>query len=470
MIPTEEMVQDCRNQAAGIPMAYVDRLSFVGRNRKIKKEPEIRLPIFKVPKRMEEYVADNNWKGIWKALQKEPLVAASLIAYTLVGLSRDAGAAVSHFIRRFDPELPMPGRLIGVKRDRDATIAEVLVPIRGGGSEVITVKTKGALDRNHSVGNAVDLYQRKAKDGQLYYRIRQPFVTSAYNTRAESFDYIDAKEIASVVRAQYDDLDFCGHWEKIPEATDFIAERFPVFPKRKCTFYRHEKTGDGILVFRGTNPLSLADHAVNLATLRGITLPQYKYAPEVAKMVCARYCERMIVAGHSKGGGIAQYVSAATGMRAVCFNSVGLPESLVRSAKETSGAPPGMVDHFLVRYDWVSNVAGIYHADSMSITDPFAPEKQKFLAKKDDVHFLDSAYQRMRFLALHSISTVVGCLDDDPHLLCNTFDNSEHPIDKRVVRVRDIISEPTSLAGRTSLKRNHKKQHTRQADNASTSL
>lgn len=451
MIPTNEMVEDCREQSDGVPIAYIDRISFIGRGRKRPKEPDIAPPIFKVPKRMEDYVANNDWTSIWKALRAEPGIAASLAVHAVVGLGRDVLAAASHFVQRFDPDLPRPGRLVGLKKDNHLTYAEILVPIRGGGSELITVKTKGDVGDFERMGGAVDLYRRQSERGG-YYRMKQPFVTVAYNKNQDVFEYIDAKEIAAVVRAQYDNLDFCGHWEKIPEVTDFIAEEFPAFPKKKCAFYRHEKTDDGILVFRGTNPFDIADHTVNFAALRGVKLPQYDFAPQITKRVMARYCNRMIVSGHSKGGGIAQYVSAATGVRGVCFNSVGLPDSLVESARANADSPPGFVDHFLVRYDWVSNVAGIYHAESMSIADPFAKERQKFSGKKEDVHFLESPHQRMRFLALHSISTVVRCLEDDPHLLLDTFEPERDETQQRVLRVKDLLRQQCELSGRgTSL-------------------
>lgn len=454
------MVEDARQRAAGLPIAYIDRVNFVGRKRMKAQEADLNLPIFKVPKRMGEFAANNDWHTIWKVLRKEPLLAASLFAHTLVGIGRDAVAVGANFVRKFDPELPLPGKIVTIAPiDKETSVAEILVPLRQGGSELIALRCRGSIFRDHEVGGAVDLYKRAGK--QPYYRIRAPYVTAAFNGRRKRFDFLDAKEIASTVRAQYDDLDFCGHWERVREVNDFIKQDFPSFPSNKCGLYRHAKTGDGILIFRGTNFVDVADHVVNFATMRGLATPQYKHAPDITKMVQARFCNRMIVAGHSKGGGIAQYASACTGVRAVCFNSVGLPESFIEDSRKRSGKDSGEfgIDHFLVRYDWVSNVAGVYHSEGMSFTDPFTKKRQRFLADTKDVHFLDSPHSRMRVLALHNINTVVQCLEDDRHLLRKPFEELRQdgvPFD-RMIRVKDMLPEDR-LPGRSLTGRAIKKE------------
>jgi hypothetical protein len=417
---------------------------------------EKEIPLFKTAKQFPEFAADNNWNSLWSGMKREPLIAAAAICHATIGLSKSALKESVRFFKQSEEAAEIPGRLLSVTREDNRFIAEILKPRPDGGTKLVRVVSKGDIRGEIGVGGAIDIYKRHGNVD--YYRLRKPYITSMYNGKVRQFDVLDAKEVADVVRAQYKNLDFCGHWERREEVSDVIEQDFPNFPRHKCSYFKNTQTGDGILVFRGTNPLDLRDHAVNFLTMSGKVPPQYKYAPEIAKMVKSRFGENLLVAGHSKGGGLAQFVSVSTGIRAVCFNAVGLPKAILENARNTATSLTGIkesVDHFLVRYDWVSNLAGIHHDKGMGIVHPFTSKEQNLVGGKENVHFLNSPHPRSSFLALHSMATVSQCLSSDPYLIKDPFSRHHASLKERVVRIAEV---PHLKGSSSSLTRSVKRE------------
>ncbi len=110
----------------------------------------------------------------------------------------------------------------------------------------------------------------------------------------------------------------------------------------QAAVYSDQDTGDLVLAFRGTEtcsfPCSFKETGVFLLDAAADTLltfgedgPQFKHAFNFAEEVISRYPDRkIIVTGHSLGGGLAQAVGAVFGLETFAFNSAPVPKDFFK--------------------------------------------------------------------------------------------------------------------------------------------
>lgn len=237
-------------------------------------------------------------------------------------------------------------------------------------------------------------WDHKPQESVIFFRDRRGTANRIYRTQTDmrpthggisGADYdLSMLRVASIVDAQYERRKYVGEWERVEIASE-LKEYFPQFPSAKCGLYQHRVTGAGVLVFNGTNPLSIPDHIANIQFTNGKITKHHQFAPAIVTHLKARYPE-LLVAGHSKGGGMAQFAAILSDTRCVCLNSVGVPSAVIDHMKGRVGQqaldkmfPGGDVSkamrskveeeeflrrkknitHYMVEGDLVSNIAGL---------------------------------------------------------------------------------------------------------------
>lgn len=152
--------------------------------------------------------------------------------------------------------------------------------------------------------------------------------------RAEAFSLVlpQAAYLADLNRDLYHHTYDGQMWQK--GATMMTAE---VAPGVQITVYRDPAT-DGyaelypakddqaaVLIFRGTQVTSVNDILANITQFAGAIPPKYQWASALtAQTVRELNGQRLIVSGHSLGGGLAMYAGLKNNVPAVTFNPAGL--------------------------------------------------------------------------------------------------------------------------------------------------
>lgn len=140
------------------------------------------------------------------------------------------------------------------------------------------------------------------------------------------------RELAGLARAAY----------RGEDAGSFTAVRTISLPDGfQAVLYRDEGgagTADDrfVLAFAGTDPRSLDDWANNGAQLVGLST-QYAEAMGLAIALHHEYGDRLVLTGHSLGGGLAAASAVATGCPAVTFNAAGVSPVTMAQASALRG-------------------------------------------------------------------------------------------------------------------------------------
>jgi len=111
------------------------------------------------------------------------------------------------------------------------------------------------------------------------------------------------------------------------------SEMLEELQNSKSVLFYNKNTGESILSPAGTNPLSLADWKANMFNWVGIDTPQHAAGRAIGDIINADKIKNLILAGHSKGGGIDSLIGAMTGLPTYVFNSAGLRKSVLTRAK-----------------------------------------------------------------------------------------------------------------------------------------
>lgn len=121
-----------------------------------------------------------------------------------------------------------------------------------------------------------------------------------------------------------------GLVEDVPAGVQALlaqARNTPMLAGLRVEFFRQRDTGEHVIVFRGS--AQAEDWLNNLwlgLDLGNIEAPYYQHAEKVLEAFRReRPQARVVVVGHSLGGGLAQHVGNRFGLRVVAFNSSPLP-------------------------------------------------------------------------------------------------------------------------------------------------
>ena len=128
------------------------------------------------------------------------------------------------------------------------------------------------------------------------------------------------------------------------------------------TIYEHRQTGDVVLAFRGTEPLSIEDWKNDIQqVLVGSKDGQYEAAIKLAKALYEKVVttnkKNLSFTGHSLGGGLATAAALATGGEAIVFCAAGLSTKTINDLglTTTDAENNNNITNFNVRECFVSD-------------------------------------------------------------------------------------------------------------------
>jgi hypothetical protein len=154
---------------------------------------------------------------------------------------------------------------------------------------------------------------------------------------------------------------------------------------------------------------------------------EHHLAPHIALHLQRRF-PHLLLAGHSKGGGVALYTSIMAGIRMVGFNSVGMSARLVRKVEVSIGRDAlverrRQISHYMVEGDLVSNFGG-QATGGMSIAGPLAEflhGPQRHLAYRNNLHVLPSRLGTHQHVRRHFIRSMANALRENKLFLTRPF-------------------------------------------------
>ncbi|MDR3220635.1 MAG: DUF2974 domain-containing protein [Candidatus Accumulibacter sp.] len=116
-----------------------------------------------------------------------------------------------------------------------------------------------------------------------------------------------------------------------PESRDVVAEGknitlwFDPVSEGYAEVHHDALPDTEVIVFRGTQLRNLKDLSTNLSQFVNIVPERYQWAAHLAQRIAQDAPQaRLLITGHSLGGGLAAYAALAHGVEAVAFNPAGL--------------------------------------------------------------------------------------------------------------------------------------------------
>lgn len=424
MKATPRHLRDLKSIAAGEKVAYVDRLRRRYRGPAAFPDASQDLPV-PVGENFAARLRAEGWSALYsrRAWTREIPSAMALVASLAWGFAADIASSASLWVLRktgFARPSSSVGVLEAIHASQDGRPrATVRVPEPGGGWSRHSFRLVSDGEEMLSLGEGIEFAPPTARQRARLRPISPPSAVDAEGKMC----HLSAIELLGVVSSHAAEMDFAGLWERVPLPVRHLGR--PCLSPRLAGLYVHRKSGEAVLVFRGTNPLSIADWAVNVGATHGKATYQHRGAVVTTEAALATH-PRLLLAGHSKGGGMAQFASAATGIPAVTFNSVGLP----LREMGISPAPPAMVEHFVVKFDVVSNISGVPGVPAPGISGPLAAlrgNSQEMLGGPSSVRVLPPPRARHRMCSLHSLESLRDALVENPFVIPSPFSTSRPP-------------------------------------------
>jgi hypothetical protein len=369
----------------------------------------------------EKFIGDRGWEGVFspEAWTKYPISTGALFLniFHSIGWSaiKKAAEATMGILQNKERAGSTVGLAEAISADKEGKARiTARLPLAGGGYErccfslekISNVKAFCSL-----LGRGVEIERRQDGRPVLIRHLAGETTVS----RGVGIDRLSVYEIASVTDALSKGYDFAGEWSRVSLRKTGNQD---ILPPEIAGLYVHGGTKQGILVFRGTRPLAIEDWVADVTLTHGFLSSQHDKI-EATVQEARKLVGGLIVAGHSKGGGMAQYAAIKTNSRAVTFNTVGLPEALIR---EGAGA---VASHYMTRYDWVGNMSGGKRGEGGGIAGPLAVlrgVKQRLVGGAQDIHILRSTRNRYHFLDMHSMDAVKQGLVLEPKFIQRPYE------------------------------------------------
>lgn len=124
----------------------------------------------------------------------------------------------------------------------------------------------------------------------------------------------------------------CSHFRRRSHPLFSLSSSINIELGLDFTLFEHTETGDMVLAFRGTEPLSVEDWIQDIAQSFGAA-ETYEDAVELAKTLLEKATQNgktLRITGHSLGGGLATAAALGTGCEAIVFNAAGVSEDTIK--------------------------------------------------------------------------------------------------------------------------------------------
>lgn len=429
-------VKNLRRMANGHPVAYVDRIRRKFRGEKHFASRGRHFP-FAVSSRADQALQNEGWKAFYSPslwLRDFPSMSA-LLLNAVCGFGKDATALAASRLSAY-LDISRPSSSLGLVESVFAGVdkkphAIIKVPSRSGGYSLHEFALVSTPEIMAHVGQSVEFCPPSKKRRARLRPISPPSVSSSGRIR-----HLSLLELVFIAESHCEKMDFAGAWKREPLPTIFLGAE--CLSEDLAGLYVHRETGEGILIFRGTRPLSLEDWLINVRTTHGEETLHHRRALATTR-AAQKIAPMLMLAGHSKGGGLAQYVSAKTNLPAVTLNTVGNPSDLVDSGLKD----PPTVEHFMIKFDPVSNIGGAPGKKTKGILGPLASMRgmnQDILGGEGSIHVLPPLADRGQMLSLHSLAGLKEVLRENPMVI----PDPTHPRHAPSFRVKGMMRCPSS--------------------------
>lgn len=412
---SREDLSNLRRISVGKNVAYVDRLRLRFRGEKHFEGRGSHWPL-PVSKKVEDALGSKGWEALYSPrlwLEHFPSMSAVFLN-TGWGFGRDTiEASIGWFsdLVKISPPASRLGLVESVYADRLGRPHSIVkVPVSGGGHSLHEFALVAPPKIAEHLGRAVEFVSAFNSQRPRLRPISPP--SAVCNGR---ISHLSVLELVFILEAQSEKMSFAGSWKKEPLPSVHLGKE--CLSEDLVALYLHCETGEGVLALRGTRPLNLMDWLINVRTTHGNETVHHRQAVATA-LAAKQIAPNLLLAGHSKGGGLAQYISCETGIPSVTFNSVGLPSPLAKRGAE----PPPVIEHFMIKFDPVSNLGGATGETARGILGPLAALRrmdQVMQGGAGAVRLLPPPANRGQIFALHSMKSFKDVLRENPIVIPN---------------------------------------------------
>lgn len=423
MIVTDRDLSNLNNISKGKSVAYVDRPRLRFRGASQYKDKGRHYPLG-VSSTVENALRTTGWSALYSTSLwgREFPSLASVFLNTAWGFGHDATVATVAWatnllgISRPMSRLGMVESIFAGPQKRPHAI--IKVPSPNGGYSLHEFALVAPPEVASYLGQSVEFSPNTRTRRARIRPISPPTMLSN-----GKISHLSALELVSILESHGEKMDFAGSWKREILPSVFLGKE--CLPEELAGLYVHRETGEGVLAMRGTRPLNMKDWLVNIRTTHGSETSHHRQALATAT-AAMKIAPNLLLAGHSKGGGLAQFVSCHLSLPAVTFNTVGLPPPLVHP-RPTSHPT---IEHFIIRFDPVSNFGGAGRGATTGIRGPIASLRgltQNIIGTGETMHILPPPADRGQIMALHSLKSFKEVLRENPMVIPNPTQPNRSP-------------------------------------------